>query len=645
MAISKELFDEMLSGGKLPSPTGVALRLIDLTRKDDVSIDEIARTMQADPALSGRVIKFSNMASNGPRRPVVSVPDAIQRAGLNIVRQLVLGFSVLGQSRSGICRGFDYSLFWSRCLATAVAANTLSLRMRISAADEAFTCGLLADVGSLALATVYPKEYSVVLDAMRDAAPPVRSESERREFRTDHCELGAAMVEDWKLPKPFVFAIERHENPDAAEVPHGSRDYLLLHMMSLAGAIGGYCIQSESERRAMVPALILDAAKVGLDADVLGASIDHIVSEWREWGKMLEVKTQDVAKFEQPTIRVTDTDDHDRTKPHKAALPMSILIADDDETIRLVLEQTLVQQGHKVAVAMNGREALKLALEVRPQLVISDWTMPELDGVKFCRALRDTEEGRKMYFMLLTGMAHDDELVEGFEAGVDDYVTKPFNPKVLTARLRAAERVIHMQEEIQRDSQSMRKFGTELAVANRRLQQAALTDSLTGLPNRRHLMERIEQEWALAKRTQRPFALMMIDIDSFKLINDNHGHETGDQVLIKVAALLRSSARVEDIVGRIGGEEFVVICPGGNLPMGVRLAERLRLSLAQQPIAVGDLSLAVTVSIGVSQQDVTTATMDEVLRRADAALYRAKREGRNRVSGLAASDGPTQAAS
>ena len=180
MAVSQQLFEEMKGGGKLPSPSGVALRLIDLTREEDVSIDEISKPMRVDPALTGRVIRFANMALNGPRRPVVSVADAIQRIGMSVVRQLVLGFAVLGHNRAGVCRNFDYVRFWSRSLATAIAANMLCMRVRATAAEEAFTCGLLADVGSLALATLYPKEYSVVLDTQRDAIPRVRAEIERK---------------------------------------------------------------------------------------------------------------------------------------------------------------------------------------------------------------------------------------------------------------------------------------------------------------------------------------------------------------------------------------------------------------------------------------------------------------------------------
>ena len=129
------------------------------------------------------------------------------------------------------------------------------------------------------------------------------------------------MIEDWKLPKPVVDAIESHEDPGAATASPGSRDYVLLHMLSLAAAVGAYCASSEPERKAMVPALVLAAAKIGLDADVLGASIDHVVAEWREWGKILEVKTQDVAAFAQHAQRVTEAADSDRTKPNRTAAP------------------------------------------------------------------------------------------------------------------------------------------------------------------------------------------------------------------------------------------------------------------------------------------------------------------------------------
>lgn len=631
MTIPQKLFVDLKTGGKLPSPSGVALRLIELTRKEDVSIEEIARAMQADPALSGRLIKFANSALNGPHRPVVSVFDAIQRIGVAPVRQLVLGFSVLGNNRSGKCRGFEYSRFWSRSLATAIAAGALSLRVRVAAENEAFTCGLLSDIGSLALATLYPKEYEVLIEAHREASRIARAALEREAFNVDHNELAAALLEDWKLPRFYINAVQYHEDPESSKSPHSSRDHGLMQLLSLAAALGDYCVASEAARKATIAGLLLDGAKMGLDEETLGVVADQVVASWKDWGRILDVHTQNVAAFVEQKAKPKIVGDLDRTKPHAGLEPLNILIVDDDASVRMVLEEVLRGQGHHVMAAENGHEALKLAIKQTPQLVISDWVMPQMNGPELCRTLRRTEQGNKIYFVLLTGNACDDELVEGFEAGVDDYVTKPFNPRVLTARLRAAIRVVNMQQESERDSASLRKFTTELAVANRRLQLAALTDSLTDLPNRRFLIERLEQEWATFSRVRRTFTAMMIDIDRFKNINDAHGHEVGDQVLCQVSALLRNCVRTEEVVGRLGGEEFLIICPGTNRTVGLRLAERLREEIANHAYKVGDISLKVTVSIGIAESEIGMTQVDELLRRADAALYRAKNAGRNCV--------------
>jgi two-component system cell cycle response regulator len=258
--------------------------------------------------------------------------------------------------------------------------------------------------------------------------------------------------------------------------------------------------------------------------------------------------------------------------------------------------------------------------------------MPGLDGVSFCKALRQTDEGQQMYFIILSALELDDQLVEAFESGVDDYVTKPFTPRVLAARLRAGQRVIKLQEDARRDSENLRRFAAELAVANRRLQQAALTDPLTGLPNRRYGMERLEQEWASGVRSQRPLTCMVVDVDQFKQVNETYGHDSGDVVLRQVAAVLRKEARTEDVICRIGGEEFLVISPDTALPAALHLAERLRSAVAKTRASDGAIAQNITVSIGVAQREPGMVRVDELLKATDTALYGAKRAGRNRVA-------------
>jgi two-component system cell cycle response regulator len=635
MVSANPRFDELKTTGKLPSPSGVALAIIELCRKDGASIDEIAHAVRADPALSGRIIKFANAAANAPRRPIVSVPEAIQLVGINTVRQLVLGFSLLGQYRNGACAAFDYSRYWSRSLAVAIAASALCLRVRSAPPDEAFTCGLLSDVGTLALATIYPDEYAELVAVQPPPSVQEMARVERERFATDHNELGAALLADWHLPRLFVVSVFHHEAPEQARLPEGSREFIICQVLHLAARLGDLCVSPEPARAHLLPDLILGAAKVGLDEAALSKLTEEVTVQWREWGKILEVHTQAVPAFE--TISQQKTAAPVMREPDKLPDPrtvqsLTVLIVDDDRATLMLVEHLLKALGHKVHTAQDGRSALAQAMSIRPQIIISDWIMPGLDGVSFCKALRQTEEGQQIYFIILSALEQDDQLVEAFEAGVDDYLTKPFTARVLAARLRAGQRVIKLQEDARRDSENLRRFAAELAVANRRLQQAALTDPLTGLPNRRYAMERLEQEWASTSRTQRPLTCMVVDVDQFKQINDSYGHDSGDVVLRQVATVLRKEARAEDVICRLGGEEFLVICPDTPLGAALHLAERLRLGVARARAANGAINHTATVSIGVCQREAAMTRMDELIKAADNALYDAKRAGRNRVA-------------
>lgn len=652
--MEKHAFDELKTTGKLPSPSGIALRIMELSRKEDVSVPELAKVVQADPALTGRLVKFANSAMAGPRRPVVAAADAIRMLGIGTVRQLALGFSVLGQHRAGMCRTFDYQGFWSRSLASAIGANALCMRTRVASADEAFTCGLLLRVGSLALASLYPDGYGQLL-AHGGSTPESLLRYEREQLSTDHVELTAALLEEWMLPRIFVNAVYHHEDPQKGQFPEGSREAALCGILHLAADIGVFCTASDPDRKRMLSDMVFSAARVGIDGEALSLLMDKVVADWREWGQILEVATHDVAPFHTIAEAAGNPDGPSDSPPVLTVVPggqserpvpltpspdgMRVLVVDDDKAITMLVSRILTEQGHTVTVASDGKEALRAAMHEHPQLIVCDWVMPEMDGVAFCRALRETQEGRHMYFLLLTGVEKEDSLVEAFEAGVDDFVGKPVRAKVLLARLRAGQRVIRLQQEAARDSQSLRRFATELAVANRRLRQAALTDSLTGLPNRRYAMERLEQEWSAAARNQRTFSVMMVDIDRFKSVNDAFGHETGDQVLRQVALALRKAARSEDVICRLGGEEFLVLSPDTPLPAALRLAERLRQAVGAAPLSPAATQIPLSISIGVAERLPTMHKYDEMLKAADEVLYHAKRLGGNRIQAAGASIG------
>src|SRR5512143_981342 len=205
--------EQLKINGQLPTPRGVALAVLELSRRENATLGEIARVVQTDPALSGRLIKLANAVSH-ITRPVVSVQEAVVRQGMATVRHLALGFSLLDQYRKGACEAFDYQAYWSHSLLMALTMQALGQRVRVAAADELFVCGLLAQVGQLALATAYPDEYSMVLNTYHANSDQPLFAHERARLETDHGELGIIMMADWGIPRVFTGPLSHYEDPN-----------------------------------------------------------------------------------------------------------------------------------------------------------------------------------------------------------------------------------------------------------------------------------------------------------------------------------------------------------------------------------------------------------------------------------------------
>lgn len=310
--------------------------------------------------------------------------------------------------------------------------------------------------------------------------------------------------------------------------------------------------------------------------------------------------------------------------PDAASFKLNILLVDDDRAIRMLYKVLLEKYGHTVTTACNGREGLEMIQRSPPHLVISDWVMPEMNGLELCRALRKNPDWQHIYVFIVTSQESTEKLIEAFEAGINDYLTKPINPRVLAARLHAAQRIIQMQALQEAARLQLQHLTEELARSNERLKKLALTDVLTGLPNRRYGMARLEQEWAIAARSNRPVCCMMVDIDHFKKVNDTYGHKAGDDALKLVARILQQTVRKQDMVCRLGGEEFMVICPDSDQTLGHTYAERLRQHVAAQ----SSKFLLLTISIGVTDQ-TQLDNHEAMLQQADKRLYVAKARGRN----------------
>lgn len=632
---SLEKLQELKAMGDLPSPKGAALAVVRLTRKEGVSIAELARTVQTDPALVGRLIKAANATQTGAHRPVAAVQDALLLLGIPTVRYLALSFSLLTGYRNGRCEKFDYRRFWSHSLACAVAAQALSTQVRTAPPEEAFCIGLLCSIGELALATVFPEDYARLLGESAANAKSL-AEREHEAFAMTHAELTAAMLQDWGMPRMFVDPVFVHEDPESADFQRDSRQYLLVWMLALARLIADICLAGESERRSLMSNLFLLGSRLSLDSEELVALCDRVVGNWQEWATLLNVEANEVPSFAELSQPPAAPELSQTGMPSATGAdgPLRVLVVDDDKSMQALLRTLLVHAGYQVFEASDGQEGFEKALEVRPQILITDWLMPQMDGVELTRALRQTKLGRTIYIIILTALEAEEKLVEAFDAGVDDFMSKPLKSRVLGARLRAGQRVVMLQQEIERDREEIRRFAAELAVTNRRLQEAALTDVLTGFPNRRYAIERFQQEWLAANRSKRPLSCMVIDVDNFKAINDTHGHDVGDAVLKQTAQAIKSGLRAQDVVCRTGGDEFLVICPETDFDAALACAERVRKAVAGIKMTTGRLELGGSISVGVAVRDQCMADIDALIKRADESVYQAKQGGRNRVAAM-----------
>jgi len=295
---------------------------------------------------------------------------------------------------------------------------------------------------------------------------------------------------------------------------------------------------------------------------------------------------------------------------------MNVLVAEDEPVSRHRLKAFLQKWGYTVRVVGDGAAALKALAEPNsPKLVVLDRMMPQVDGLEVCRTIRRGPQEPYVYVILLTGHGQQEEIIEGLDAGADDYITKPFEIQELKARVRSGARIIELQG--------------QLIDARERLRDEAMHDSLTGLFNHAAFLDQLDKEILRARRQHTPLAVIMADLDHFKTINDRYGHLTGDSVLRETARRLRTSLRASDVIGRYGGEEFIVAAPGCTTGDAAALAERLRSSICDAPIEVPTGKIKVTLSLGVAA--AINASTSSLLRAADEALYRAKDAGRNRV--------------
>lgn len=307
-----------------------------------------------------------------------------------------------------------------------------------------------------------------------------------------------------------------------------------------------------------------------------------------------------------------------------ADLKVAILLVEDEPTTRAMMTRQLTRAGYEVKAVKNGAEALAVLKDQFFAMMLTDWDMPEMDGVTLCKAVREMPLEGYVYTILLTARGGKAHVIEGLAAGADDYLIKPPDDSELRARLNTGRRILKLEQ--------------SLRAANSRIHLLSVTDPLTGTYNRRYLMERLPQEIERARRYVRPLSIVLCDADHFKQVNDTHGHLAGDEVLRGFATLLMQFSRADvDWVVRYGGEEFIIVLPETAHSDAMAFADKMCTAIEAHTFKSATGTLAVTASFGVASLDSAppgeAGSVDCLISCADACLYQSKELGRNRVTG------------
>ena len=298
---------------------------------------------------------------------------------------------------------------------------------------------------------------------------------------------------------------------------------------------------------------------------------------------------------------------------------LRVLVAEDDRVSRAILKLNLEKWGYEVVVCSDGLQAWgELQKPDAPRMAILDWMMPGMDGIQVCRAVREQSAQPYVYILLLTAKSLKEDLLTGLNAGADDYLTKPMDKQELELRLRAGRRILDLQ--------------SELISAREDLHIQATQDSLTGVLNRRAVLETLQTELVRATRQDLPLGVILADLDHFKSINDTRGHAVGDAVLREAARRMVAALRPYDRLGRYGGEEFLIVAPGCGPDDVIGVGERLRLALLEEPVYTRSGFVGLSASFGViSSTQLDQVDAEALIQVADEALYQAKASGRNCV--------------
>ncbi len=434
MTIDASRLAQLQAGGRLPGPTELVQTLMRTLDRGDASLPEIARLIQGDPVLTGRLLRLANSGAYARARPHVAVtPELLMVIGLAAVRHVALAFCLIDRARERIAPDFDTLAFWRRSLAEACAAQTLATITRAAPAAEMFTLGLVAEIGQLALAALEPQGYPALLARLRDAPPETLAAAERRAFGADQRELAVALLADWGFPKLFVEAVRWHALPPPQwPAPLGERQWRLCTSLSLAHRCADLLVAGRTRPDDGFEGVREEATALGVSD--LAAFFGEIERAWRDWGDFLALPTVPRAAACAPP----------------AAGALRVLVVEDDAVARRAFEAVLRNAGFDVRGVPDAEQALALAAGWPPQLLVADLVLPGANALELIERLRATSEGAHIHAIVVSAVDRADAIAEAHARGADDFLIKPVDARVLIARVQAGARVLDLKRALAR---------------------------------------------------------------------------------------------------------------------------------------------------------------------------------------------------
>jgi diguanylate cyclase (GGDEF)-like protein len=595
--------------GQLPSPSHTAMRLFSLLQTGESGLKDIVAVVKSDPTLTVRLLRLANRPGNGAVRPAVAVEEALVRLGLNAAVHLAAGLSVLDEALSN--HSGEVSAYLDLCrlsLAAAVTSEWLCGQPGIPAgAAEMFTCALLARVGQLALLRFYPDAYSGFVASTNQVDELVQLE--RKNFGIDHVAIGTALLNDWGFPAVLVEVIRMAES-SLEERAGNERKVVMAQVLHASWEIAPLLVSGATEP--LIPVVRTTMAMLGVatsDEDVQRAVV-RLQKGWDVWCKEHGFGTPAPEADRETGVMEQVGNAHPVTVVFYAEpceLKPVWIAALEAAGYRIVESGTLEESGRQLT---SGHAEILVAMVHRRTLYVHVATLSAM------------VTGNGHAALLLHNVQDEQEHAELLLLGMDAVLPLEVSPALLCAQVTRAARRIQSYRQLESERSAHRKLLSQLAVTTRKLHRQTLTDPLTGLANRRMADAFLKRHWAQAERRRSPLSCLLIDLDNFKQINDAHGHDAGDRVLQEMSNILKRQVRQEDLAVRLGGDEFLMVCPMASEADMEVLRKRLMTAAAQVTLETGPL----VFSTGIAERDpCSMKSPGDLLRAADQKLISVKR--------------------